>query len=71
MGGDHRIRTGPARRLPHFCLGASPARMFLHTAYEALFSRCPSLFLAVSEDDIPWEPDLFFTKPAMLPVAWD
>ncbi|MFB7645759.1 cytochrome P450 [Streptomyces sp. NPDC056084] len=56
---------------PHFCLGAALTRMFLHTAYQALFARFPSLFLAVPEDDIPWELDLFFTKPAVLPVAWD
>ncbi|MCX4661951.1 hypothetical protein [Streptomyces uncialis] len=31
----------------------------------------PSLFLAVSEQDVPWERDLFFTKPALLPAAWD
>ncbi|MGR8012102.1 cytochrome P450 [Streptomyces hypolithicus] len=55
---------------PHFCLGASLARMFLQTAYQALFTRFPTLFLAVAEDDIPWEADLFFTKPAALPVAW-
>ncbi|MCS0636461.1 cytochrome P450 [Streptomyces sp. LP05-1] len=55
---------------PHFCLGAALARMFLTTAYEALFTRFPGLLLAVSEYDIPWELDLFFTKPATLPVAW-
>jgi cytochrome P450 len=55
---------------PHFCLGASLTRMFLQSAYQALFTRFPTLFLAVSEDDIPWEADLFFTKPATLPVAW-
>lgn len=56
---------------PHFCLGASLSRMFLHTAYQALFARFPTLLLAVPEYDIPWELDLFFTKPAMLPVAWN
>ncbi|MFJ4767931.1 cytochrome P450 [Streptomyces uncialis] len=56
---------------PHFCLGAALSRMFLQTAYEALFTRFPSLFLAVSEHDVPWERDLFSTKPALLPVAWD
>ncbi|MFJ7418838.1 hypothetical protein ACIQXD_09470 [Streptomyces uncialis] len=30
-----------------------------------------ALFLAVSEQDVPRERDLFCTKPAPLPVAWD
>ncbi|MFB8440507.1 cytochrome P450 [Streptomyces niveus] len=56
---------------PHFCLGAALTRMFLQTAYQALLTRFPSLLLAVPEHDVPWELDLFFTKPATLPVAWD
>ncbi|MYT33915.1 MULTISPECIES: hypothetical protein [unclassified Streptomyces] len=31
----------------------------------------PTLFLATSAHDIPFETDLFFTKPAALPIAWN
>ncbi|MEV6581217.1 cytochrome P450 [Streptomyces sp. NPDC051582] len=55
---------------PHFCLGASLTRMFLQTAYQALFTRFPTLFLAISPHEIPWAVDPHFTKPAALPVAW-
>ncbi|WP_116209880.1 cytochrome P450 [Streptomyces olivoreticuli] len=55
---------------PHFCLGAPLARLFLHTAYRALFTRFPGLVLAVPEREIPWEDNLLFTRPASLPVAW-
>ncbi|MEW2577324.1 tRNA-dependent cyclodipeptide synthase [Streptomyces syringium] len=55
---------------PHACLGAPLARLFLHTAFEALFTRFPDLTLATPNYEIPWEGDLVFTKPACLPVTW-
>ncbi|KAB2722419.1 cytochrome P450 [Brucella intermedia] len=55
---------------PHFCLGATLARVFLRIAYERLFTRFPTLSLAVPADDVPWEPDIIFTRPACLPVVW-
>ncbi|MFI8942414.1 cytochrome P450 [Streptomyces syringium] len=55
---------------PHACPGAPLARLFLHTAFEALFTRFPDLTLATPNYEIPWEGDLVFTKPACLPVTW-
>lgn len=55
---------------PHFCLGAAFARVFLTTAYSALFDRFPGLFLAVAEDDLPWQDDLVLSRPAKVPVCW-
>ncbi|UQA92324.1 cytochrome P450 [Streptomyces halobius] len=68
----HRTTDGSATfgAGPHFCLGAPLARLFLQTAYRALFTRFPSLFLALPEREIPWEDNLVFIKPASLPVAW-
>ncbi|GBG40587.1 tRNA-dependent cyclodipeptide synthase [Mycobacterium montefiorense] len=56
---------------PHFCLGTALTRMFLLTAYQALFAHFPTLFLAISEHEIPRELDLFFTGPASVPVVWN
>lgn len=55
---------------PHFCLGAAFTRMFVRTAYERLFTRFPTLALAMPAEYIPWQKDILFIKPAALPVAW-
>ncbi|SMG06730.1 cytochrome P450 [Paraburkholderia susongensis] len=55
---------------PHFCLGATLTRQFLLIAYRKLFERFPSLAMAVSPEQVPWEQDIIFTKPACLPVVW-
>ena len=55
---------------PHHCLGASLARVYLATAFEALFTRHPDLALAVRADDVPWEEEMLFSRPALLPVTW-
>ncbi|MFF4952916.1 cytochrome P450 [Streptomyces chattanoogensis] len=55
---------------PHFCLGSAFARVFLTTAYAALFRRFPDLFLAVPEDDLPWQIDIQLIRPARVPVCW-
>lgn len=55
---------------PHFCLGATFVRVFLATAYAALFRRFPELFLAVPEDDLPWQTDIQLVRPARVPVCW-
>ncbi len=55
---------------PHFCLGASLARMFLQVAFSALFTRFPDLFLAIPEREVPWDGATIFIKPCSLPVSW-
>ncbi|WP_320781894.1 cytochrome P450 [Streptomyces sp. CRN 30] len=55
---------------PHYCLGSALARVFLVQAYTALFRRFPGLFLAVSEEDLPWQDGLVLCRPAKVPVCW-
>jgi tRNA-dependent cyclodipeptide synthase len=55
---------------PHHCLGSSLARVHLATAFAALFTRHPDLALAVRADDVPWEEEMLFARPALLPVTW-
>lgn len=55
---------------PHYCLGASLARLYLHIAMQELFGRFPTLTLAVAADEVPWDDDILFTRPTVLPVAW-
>ncbi|WP_405467221.1 cytochrome P450 [Streptomyces canus] len=52
----------------HYCLGSSLARLYLDIALRELFTRLPDLALAV--DDIPWDENILFTRPALLPVTW-
>lgn len=49
---------------PHFCLGASIARVETEVALSALFARFPALSLAV--DDVPRAPDGGTWRPASL-----
>ncbi|MEV6644942.1 cytochrome P450 [Amycolatopsis sp. NPDC051371] len=61
-------RSGPAHlgfsHGPHFCLGASIARVETEVAVSALFARYPDLALAV--DDVPRAPDGGTWRPAEL-----
>jgi cytochrome P450 len=61
-------REGPAQlgfsHGPHFCLGASIARVETEVALAGLFSRFPDLALAV--DDVPRAPDGGTWRPANL-----
>ncbi len=61
-------RDGPAQlgfsHGPHFCLGASIARVETEVALSALFARFPDLALAV--DDVPRAPDGGTWRPAKL-----
>ncbi|MEU8638641.1 cytochrome P450 [Amycolatopsis sp. NPDC048633] len=52
---------------PHFCLGASIARVETEVALSGLFARFPDLALAV--DDVPRAPDGGTWRPASLPLA--
>ncbi|MFI5591061.1 cytochrome P450 [Amycolatopsis sp. NPDC051758] len=64
-------REGPAQlgfsHGPHFCLGASIARVQTEVALSALFTRFPDLALAV--DDVPRAPDGGTWRPAALPLT--
>ncbi|MEV4146599.1 cytochrome P450 [Amycolatopsis sp. NPDC049691] len=63
-------RTGPAQlgfsHGPHFCLGASIARVETEVALSALFGRFPDLALA---GDVPRAPDGGTWRPAKLPLT--
>jgi cytochrome P450 len=56
---------------PHYCLGAALARLELTTALRAVLTSMPGLTLAVPEDELVWEPDIFVRTLKSLPVAWD
>jgi cytochrome P450 len=55
---------------PHYCLGSQLARIVLQEAISALFRRFPTLDLAVSRRELPWDPNRMFTRPVQLPVTW-
>ncbi|WP_103352720.1 cytochrome P450 [Amycolatopsis sp. CA-128772] len=64
-------RSGPAQlgfsHGPHFCLGASIARVQTEVALSELFTRFPDLALAT--DDVPRAPDGGTWRPAALPLT--
>jgi len=68
----HRATDGSATfgAGPHYCLGSQLARVVLQEAISALFHRFPTLDLAVSERELPWDPNRMFTRPMQLPVTW-
>ncbi len=66
--------TGPTGQLgfahgPHFCLGASLARVQTEVALTALLRRFPNLALAVSPQDVERVPDPGSWRLASLPVT--
>jgi cytochrome P450 len=52
----------------HFCLGASLARLEGEIALTTLFSRFPSLHLAVPPDSLRWRKSLALRGLVELPV---
>ncbi|MFC0548725.1 cytochrome P450 [Kutzneria chonburiensis] len=68
----HRATDGSATfgAGPHYCLGSQLARIVLQEAISALFQRFPTLDLAVSRRELPWDPNRMFTRPMQLPVTW-
>ncbi|MGH3769937.1 MAG: cytochrome P450 [Pseudonocardiaceae bacterium] len=55
---------------PHFCPGASLARIELQTLFPALLSRFPTLRLAVPVESLRGRDELFTGCLAELPVMW-
>jgi cytochrome P450 len=69
------LRGNPANMTfgggPHYCLGSSLTRVYLHEALQTLFTELPGLTLAVNPIDIPWMPaETLFTRPRRLPVTF-
>ncbi|MFD2420301.1 cytochrome P450 [Amycolatopsis pigmentata] len=54
----------------HFCIGASLARTELRTVFTALFSRFPTLRLAIDVHDLPVRTDQLTGGISELPVTW-
>lgn len=55
---------------PHFCLGASLARMQVRIVLEQLAARMPSLRL-IPNQALAFEPNISFRGPSQLWVEWD
>jgi cytochrome P450 len=55
---------------PHFCLGASLARLELEVGIAGLLRRFPDLTLTVPADEVPWAYRVTTAGPASLPVTW-
>lgn len=55
---------------PHFCLGASLARLELEVGIAGLLRRFPGLTLTVPADEVPWAYRVTTAGPAALPVTW-
>ncbi|MGV9324561.1 cytochrome P450 [Streptosporangium sandarakinum] len=55
---------------PHFCIGASLARVELRTVFGTLFRRFPTLALAVPMEEIQARPNALTGGLTGLPVTW-
>lgn len=55
---------------PHFCVGASLARLEIQATIEALVRRLPGLRLAVKEDELEWHQGMIIRSLVSLPVKW-
>jgi cytochrome P450 len=69
------IRRQPAQHVAfghgfHQCLGQQLARAEMKVAYPALFSRFPTLRLAVPPEEVPLRHDMFIYGVHRLPLAW-
>jgi len=53
---------------PHFCLGASLARLEMQVVVPLILERLPGL--ALGDGEIAWQPTLSFRGPTQLPVRW-
>ncbi|MCZ9347352.1 cytochrome P450, partial [Streptomyces sp. TRM76130] len=69
------VRRPPQRHLtfgfgPHQCLGQQLARMELRVALPALFTRFPTLRLAVPQEELDYRTNALVFGVNSLPVAW-
>ncbi|MDB1090078.1 cytochrome P450 [Streptomyces sp. ACA25] len=55
---------------PHFCIGASLARLEIQAAIEALTRRIPELRLGVPEEELEWNGGMMVRSLVALPVTW-
>ncbi|MBD0746871.1 cytochrome [Streptomyces sp. CBMA152] len=55
---------------PHYCPGATLARMESEILLRSLWDRFPELKLAVPEDELVWERGALIRGPKELPVTW-
>lgn len=55
---------------PHYCLGASLARLELEVGLGSLLRRFPKLTLTVPAADVAWHYRVTTAGPASLPVTW-
>ncbi|MFV2097021.1 cytochrome P450 [Micromonospora sp. LOL_013] len=55
---------------PHFCIGASLARLEIQATIGALVRRLPNLRLAVKENELEWHRGMMVRSLVTLPVRW-
>ncbi|GAB3436716.1 cytochrome P450 family protein [Flindersiella endophytica] len=55
---------------PHFCIGASLARIELQSVFGTLFDRLPGLRLTVPAEELPRRTHLLTGGLSAMPVAW-
>ncbi|MFI2667950.1 cytochrome P450 [Micromonospora carbonacea] len=55
---------------PHYCIGASLARLEIQAAIGALARRLPGLRLAVEENELEWNKGMMVRSLVSLPVTW-
>jgi cytochrome P450 RapN len=69
----HRASPEPHLSLawgPHRCMGAHLANLEVEVTLKALFSRFPTLGLAVAPEDVKWSPSTFLRSASELPLTW-
>lgn len=54
----------------HHCMGAALARMQLTRTLTTLAAEFPTLKLATSSADLPWDSGVILRRPVALPVRW-
>jgi cytochrome P450 monooxygenase OleP len=55
---------------PHYCIGASLARLEIQAAIGTLARRLPGLRLAVEENELEWNKGMMVRSLVSLPVTW-
>uniref|UniRef100_UPI002678DCCB hypothetical protein n=1 Tax=Streptomyces marianii TaxID=1817406 RepID=UPI002678DCCB len=63
-------RRRASRRIPHYCLGAPPARLDAGIALRTLLERCPGLAPDPAGAPLDRLPGLLIRGVRRLPVVW-